>query len=378
MSEHESGQDKTEEPTEEKLRKAREEGQLARSKELQSAALVLGGGLLLLSSSHLGVFAQEMMTFTFTLDRQSATDPNMMVRHLTKAIGMGFMAFLPFFIALWLMGALSGMIPGGMNWSVKAMMPQAKRMNPISGIKKIFSSNSVTELVKSILKVLLMLGISLSMLYANSDTLLSMNMMSLADSLGKAIRILSVTLMFLGVGLLIIAAIDVPYQLWTTKEKQKMTKQEVKDEHKNNEGSPELKQKIRNLQIAISQNKINQRVPEADVIIVNPTHYSVALKYDPDNPKASAPYVVAKGCDEIAHHIRTVAKDHGKPVVEVPDLTRAIYYSTNVDQLIPDGLYTAVAYVLRYVFELNAIQARRENRQPSPLPELPIPESLRR
>jgi len=376
MSEQDTGQDRTEEPTEERLKKAREEGQLARSKDLQSAALVLGGGLLLLSASHLGEFARTLMHLTFDLDRHEMTEPGMMLMQIRQATELGLYAFLPIVGFLWLLGFISGMIPGGMNYTFKAIAPQLKRISLFSGLKRMFSKDTLTELFKSILKVILMLGISGMVLWGSADTILAMNTMSLFEALNKTIAILSMVFLCLGLGLLVIAAIDVPFQMWSTRNKMKMTQQEIKDEHKNNEGSPQLKQKIREMQIKISKRKIDRQVPEADVIIVNPTHYSVAIKYDPT--VQSAPFVVAKGTDEMAFRIREVAAEHNKPIIEAPDLARAVYYSTREYQVIPVGLYVAVSTLLKYVMELNALKARGRSVNAKPVPEFKIPEYLRK
>lgn len=376
MSENNSSQDKSEQPTSQKLDKARKEGQIARSKEVQSAALVFGGGILILSSGAMEEFASELMYQNFMLDRAAVTNPEMMLIYLGKAFTLAAGAIFPFLVSLWIIGAISGMIPGGINWSSKSLMPKASKMNPLAGLKRMFSSNSLTELAKSLLKVTLLLGIMAWTLWSQSDDILKMNQMSLALAITEGINILALGILGLGAGLFVISLIDVPFQMWSMTQKLKMTKQEVKDEHKNNEGNPEIKQKVRQIQMQMSQRQIRQRVPDADVIIVNPTHYSVALKYDLE--RADAPFVVAKGVDEIALQIKEIARQHERPVVELPELARSVYYSTPVDTDIPTGLYTAVARVLRYVMELNYWKAAGKSGAPA-LPEnLEIPESLKR
>lgn len=376
MSENNSSQDKSEQPTSQKLDKARKEGQIARSKEVQSAALVFGGGILILSSGAMEEFASELMYQNFMLDRAAVTNPEMMLIYLGKAFTLAASAIFPFLVSLWIIGAISGMIPGGINWSSKSLMPKASKMNPLAGLKRMFSSNSLTELAKSLLKVTLLLGIMAWTLWSQSDDILKMNQMSLALAITEGINILALGILGLGAGLFVISLIDVPFQMWSMTQKLKMTKQEVKDEHKNNEGNPEIKQKVRQIQMQMSQRQIRQRVPDADVIIVNPTHYSVALKYDLE--RADAPFVVAKGVDEIALQIKEIARQHERPVVELPELARSVYYSTPVDTDIPTGLYTAVARVLRYVMELNYWKAAGKSGAPA-LPEnLEIPESLKR
>ncbi|GAA3561021.1 flagellar biosynthesis protein FlhB [Marinobacter xestospongiae] len=375
MSENDSSQDKSEEPTEQRLRKAREEGQIARSRELQSAALVGIGGVLLLMSSFLTQFARDLMVQHFELDRAAATDPAMMLQHLGSALELGLGAMLPFLITLWLIGAVSGMVPGGWLTSGKAIQPQLKRLNPLSGLKRMFSSQSLVELAKSSLKVVLLFGVMVWLLWTHADDLVAINRLPLGAAIGEGVRLLGLALMAMGLVLLFIALLDVPYQRWSMVKKLKMTKQEVKDEHKNTEGRPEVKQRIREIQMQMSRQRIDQRVPEADVVITNPTHYAVAIRYAPDT--ADAPYVIAKGVDDLALRIRDVATKNNKTILELPELTRAVYHSTRIDQEIPAGLFNAVAHVLMYVMQLNAWKARRGHK-PAPLPRFQIPDSLRK
>ena len=201
-----------------------------------------------------------------------------------------------------------------------------------------------------------------------------MNRVDPTVALNEALHMLAQAFVILGCVLMLIALVDVPYQLWSFMRKLRMTKQEVKQEHKNSEGSPEVKRRIRQVQMMFARARIDKRVPQADVVIVNPTHYAVAIRYDPK--RANAPYVIAKGVDSMALRIREVAGRHHKLVLDLPDLTRAIYYSTRIDQEVPAGLYTAVAYVLNHVLQLQAYRAGR-GQKPLPLPSLHIPPELR-
>lgn len=375
MSEENSSQEKTEQPTQKKLDKAKEDGQVARSKEFQSAALIFGGGLIILMGGSLGEFMFDLMDGHYQLSRDDMTDPTMMTAYLKHGFDLALSAILPLLIIIWTFGLLSSMIPSGLTLSVKAIRPQGKRMNPLSGIKKMFSSNSAVELVKSTMKVLIAFSIMVLVLVIKVPDLLAMTRMGLVKAIGIGVETLGFTVLSLGAGLFLIALVDVPYQIFSNLKKLKMTKKEVKDEHKNTEGSPEVKQKVRQIQMQASRQKIDSRVPEADVVITNPTHYSVAIKYDTNN--ADAPYVIAKGVDELAFRIREVANQHNTPVIEVPELARAVYYSTRMDQEIPAGLYSAVAHVLMYVLQLNEWKAKR-NHKPAPLPKFDIPDSLKR
>ncbi|SRR5690554_104602 len=375
MSENNSAQDKSEKPSEQRIRKARQEGQVARSRELQSAVLVLAGGLLLAVTSFLEEFSRALMQQHFSLDRQATTDPSQMFTYLGSALDLALATFLPLFLTLWIAGLLSGMIPGGWLISAKAAQPQLKRMNPLSGLKRMFSSQSLVELGKSLLKVSLLFGIMVGLIWSNAHYLIQMNQLPVAVALAKGTKLLASGAILLGLALLFIALLDTPYQRWSMLKKLRMTKQEVKEEHKNTEGRPEIKRRIRELQIQMSRQRIDQRVPEADVVITNPTHYAVAIRYAPD--LAEAPYVIAKGADYLALRIREVAKQHQKTVLEIPELARAVYHSTRVDQEVPAGLYNAIAHVLMYVMQLNAYKAGKAQ-QPAPLPHFQIPDSLKR
>jgi|SRR5690554_5309994 len=374
MSEN-SSQDKSEQPTEQRLRKAREEGQIARSRELQSAALVIMGGMMILASGFLTGFAENLMNLGFEFDRHAAMDHSLMAGYLVSAMKLAIGTFLPFFLVLWMAGALSGMIPGGPLLSFKAVKPQAKRMNPLSGLKRMFSAQSLVELGKSSLKVMLLAGIMVWLLWSGVEQILSFSRMPLGSAISSGVGQLAFTVTVMGVALLLIAVIDIPFQRWSMTKKLRMTKREVKDEHKNTEGRPEIKRRIRELQTQMSRQRIDQRVPEADVVITNPTHYAVAIRYAPDT--SEAPYVIAKGVDELAHRIREVAAANQKTVLEVPELARAVYHSTRIDQEIPAGLYNAVAHVLMYVMQLSAWKQNRAAK-PAPLPKFRIPESLKK
>jgi len=373
----ESGsQEKTEDPTEQRKKKAREDGDIARSKELQSAALVVAGGLLLLTSTVLGSFADELMFTALRAEHEALTNPAMMIVLLSEAVALAMAAFTPFLVVLWIVGLVSGMIPGGMNISAKAITPQAKRMNPISGLGRIFSKNSLKELGKSVLKVTLLMGALVTTLWVQSDKILEMNQMALGQALAEGLHILGLAMIFLGMALLIITVIDVPSQIHSMLEKLKMTKQEIKDEHKDSEGRPELKQKVRQLQMEMSNRKIDKTVPGADVIITNPTHYAVAIKYDPK--QAEVPFVVAKGVDHSAARIREVAGEHEVPILELPELARSVYYHTNVNVEIPAGLYSAMISVMTYVYHLSKIKELGMDYEPVKPHNLQIPEPLKR
>ncbi|MCS3456460.1 flagellar biosynthesis protein FlhB [Aeromonas rivuli] len=370
-----SAQDKTEQASTQKQRKARDEGQIARSREMSSAGLLLLGGLAMQwMVPGLGSFFAELMKRPIRFDWQGARDPQMMMSWTGEALLSMLMALLPLFGFLALMLILVSMVPGGMVFTWKKLMPSGEKLNPLKGLKRMFSTHSLMELLKSILKIVL-IGSTLALLLQHQwPTLLQMNRMPPQMAMEQALGILSQAFILLGAVQMLIALLDVPYQRWSMQKQLRMTKQEVKDEHKNSEGRPEIKAKIRQVQAMLARARIEKRVPQADVIVVNPSHYAVAIKYDP--ARANAPYVIAKGVDSMAERIKQVGKQHDKMVLSLPELTRAIYYSTRIDQEVPAGLYTAVAYVLNHVLQLQAYQAGR-GKQPGPLAPLHVPPELR-
>ncbi|HCA65731.1 MAG TPA: flagellar biosynthesis protein FlhB [Pseudomonas sp.] len=376
MAESESGADKSEEPTEKRLRESREKGQLARSHELSTVAVTLGGiGGLLASGGGLAQTLMAMMQGTFELSRETLLDEGAMVRLLMGSGLMALEAIMPLLIALLIASIVGPVALGGWLFSAKAMAPKVSRMNPAAGLKRMFSTKALVELLKALGKFLVVLGVALLVLSAYQDDLLSIAKQPLDLAIMHSVEIVGWCALWMACGLIIIAAVDVPFQLWDNKQKLMMTKQEVKDEYKDSEGKPEVKSRIRQLQREAAQRRMMQAVPEADVVITNPTHFAVALKYDGD--KGGAPRLVAKGGDFVALKIREIAQEHKVTVLESPALARAVYYSTELDQEIPAGLYLAVAQVLAYVYQLRQYRAGK-GRRPDPLNDVPIPPDLRR
>ncbi len=376
MAESESGADKSEEPTEKRLRESREKGQLARSRELSTVAVTLGGiGGLLASGGGLAQTLMAMMQGTFELSRETLLDEGAMVRLLMGSGLMALEAIMPLLIALLIASIVGPVALGGWLFSAKAMAPKVSRMNPAAGLKRMLSTKALVELLKALGKFLVVLGVALLVLSAYQDDLLSIAKQPLDLAIMHSVEIVGWCALWMACGLIIIAAVDVPFQLWDNKQKLMMTKQEVKDEYKDSEGKPEVKSRIRQLQREAAQRRMMQAVPEADVVITNPTHFAVALKYDGD--KGGAPRLVAKGGDFVALKIREIAQEHKVTVLESPALARAVYYSTELDQEIPAGLYLAVAQVLAYVYQLRQYRSGK-GRRPDPLNNLPIPPDLRR
>ncbi|MHA6164417.1 flagellar biosynthesis protein FlhB [Pseudomonas sichuanensis] len=378
MAESESGQDKTEEPTEKRKKDAREKGEIARSKELNTVAVTLAGaGGILAFGGSLAESLMDLMRLNFTLTREVIVDERSMGAFLLASGKMAIWSVQPILILLFVISFVAPIALGGFLFSGSLMQPKFSRLNPLSGIKRMFSMNSLTELLKALAKFIMILVVALVVLVSDREALLAIGKMPMELAIIQALQVVGWSALWMAAGLLLIAGLDVPYQLWQSHKKLKMTKQEVTDEYKNSEGKPEVKQRIRQLQREMSQRRMMAAVPDADVIITNPTHYAVALQYDPEKGSA-APLLLAKGTDFMALKIREIGVEHKVQILESPALARAIYYSTEIEQEIPAGLYMAVAQVLAYVFQIRQYRAGR-GKPPEPLKkDLPIPDDLRR
>jgi flagellar biosynthetic protein FlhB len=376
MAESESGADKSEEPTSKRLEESRKKGQIARSKELNTLAVTLTGTVaLIIFGAYMGNVLMEIMRGNFSLPREVLMSERSMALHLLASGKEALLAVQPFLIAL-LIASIAGPIAlGGCLFSAEALQPKASRMNPLAGLKRMFSVQALVELIKALAKFLVILAVALLVLSVDQDDLLAIANEPVEPAILHSLKVVGWSAFWLSCGLILIAAVDVPFQLWSHKQKLMMTKQEVRDEYKDTEGKPEVKGRIRQLQREMAERRMMQAVPEADVVITNPTHFAVALKYDPE--KGGAPLLLAKGGDFLALKIREIAQEHQVMVLESPALARAVYYSTELDQEIPAGLYLAVAQVLAYVYQLRQYRAGKGKR-PEPLPDLPIPADLRR
>ena len=378
MAESESGADKTEDPTEKRRKDSREKGEVARSKELNTVLVTLAGaGALLVFGGTMAETLMDLMRSNFTLSREVLVDERSMGLFLLASGKKAIWAVQPVLVLLFFVAFIGPIALGGFLFSGSLLQPKFSRMNPLSGIKRMFSLNSLTELLKAIAKFVVILVVALVVLSGDRDALLAIANEPLEQAIIHSVQVVGWSTLWMASGLLLIAAADVPFQLWQSFNKLKMTKQEVRDEYKNSEGKPEVKQRIRQMQREVSQRRMMAAVPEADVIITNPTHYAVALKYDPEKGGA-APLLVAKGSDFIALKIREIAVQHRIQILESPALARSIYYSTELEQEIPAGLYMAVAQVLAYVFQIRQYHAGK-GKPPEPLKDdLPIPPDLRR
>ena len=371
-----SGQDKSEDPTEKRLKESRDKGQIARSKELNTLAVVrvAAAGLIMLGPAMAGRLL-DLMRFNFIIEREALYSTDTMGLQLLASVGIGLEVIGPLFFMLLIAALVGPILLGGWLLSAKSMAPKFSRMNPLAGLKRMFSIKALVELLKALAKFLVVLITALAVLNLFQDQMLTLDRQPLPDAIAHSARILGKALLFLACSLILIAAVDIPFQLWDNKQKMKMTKQEVKDEYKDSEGKPEVKSRIRQLQREMAERRMMGEVPKADVVITNPTHFAVALKYDPI--KSGAPVVIAKGADFTALRIREVAAEHDIIVLESPPLARAVFYSTELDQQIPSGLYLAVAQVLAYVFQLRQYRAG-QGKRPGPMPKPDIPEDLRK
>lgn len=376
MAESESGADKSEEPTGKRLEESRKKGQIARSRELNTVAVTMAGiGGLLAYGGDFGQALLELMRANFALSRDVLLDDGSMALYLLASGKFALEAIMPLLVILLIASILGPIALGGWLFSPEALAPKASRMNPGSGLKRMFSTQALAELLKALAKFTVILLVALAVLSADQDDLLAMANEPLEAAIIHSAEVVGWSMLWMSCGLILIAAVDVPFQLWDHKQKLMMTKQEVRDEYKDSEGKPEVKSRIRQMQREMAERRMMAAIPTADVVITNPTHFAVALKYDP--AKGTAPVLLAKGGDFMALKIREIAQQHKVMVLESPGLARAVYFSTELDQEIPAGLYLAVAQVLAYVYQLKQFRSGKGKR-PGPLPDLPIPPDLRR
>lgn len=372
MAENEDGTEKSEEPSEKKLREAREKGQIPRSRELTSLLMTLTAAVFLLAYG--GVMLTDMADITIrglSFERDHAFDLLKLWDLIQGMLIASIWMIMPFMLLMALIAIVSPMLLGGWAFSTQAMAPKFSKLNPIAGIKRMFSAKALLELFKALAKFTLVMAIATVFLYMVFGEVLGLAAEPLHQALGHAGTLIVQAFIFVSLSLIVVAAIDVPFQLWDHNRQLKMTKQEVKEEYKQQEGNPEVKGRIRQLQREMARNRMMQKVPQADVIVTNPTHFAVALKYDPDS--MSEPLVLAMGVDFMASQIRTIAREHNIPIVEAPPLARALYYNAEVDRPIPYDLFKAVAAILAYVFQLKAGAKVAQ----TAFGDLPIPETMK-
>lgn len=374
MAENEDGQEKSEEPTAKKKSEARKKGQVTRSKELTTLFMLIMAiiGMMIFSKDMIETISRIMQS-NFSVERSFLFEPALLYNHLKDEMSAMIKALLPLFILLVITAILSSAILGGFNFSSQSLVPKFSKMNPIKGIKKMFGTQGLVELVKSILKLILLGAIAVYLIWQAKNELYGLSEEPFPAAFIHAMELIAWQFLLVSLGMIVVAAIDVPYQLWSNKKQLKMTKQEVKDESKNTDGNPEIKGRIRQIQREMAMQRMMGDVPKADVVITNPTHYAVALQYDPEG--TGAPVMLAKGADLVALQIRNVAQANDVPIMEIPPLSRAIFHSVEIGEEIPEGLYVAVAQVLAYIFQLK--NGEIDKSMEPDMTDLPIPDELK-
>src|SRR5580692_5058050 len=367
--EAEQGGERTEEPSQRRLQQARENGNVPRSRELTNFATMIGGSVLLIATGPaLAGRMTQLMRYFLAIDASRLADPRTMMSALGEAAVIGLGALLPIFGALIVLVLLASVALGGWNFSPAALAPDFTRMSPLAGMKRLLGLRGATELGKALLKFALVGGVSAAVVAWLFGDVLALGRMAPRAAIGRGAGLLSWAFVWLCSSLALVAIVDVPLQLFQFKRTLRMTRQEVRDEHKEHDGNPQIKQRIRQMQQAQARRRMMHKVPAADVVIVNPTHFAVALKYEPKSMRA--PQVIAKGVDLVAQNIRRIAEEHRVPIFESPRLARALYKSTDLNREIPAGLYMAVAQVLSYIFRIRTLNPTAAARMARPDPKL--------
>lgn len=375
MAEDDQAQEKTEQASPKRLKESREKGQVARSKDLNAMVILLFTGVgFLLFGRYLATDLMQLMHNAFEFNVTILTTPESTLNLLYFLALEAMYSLLPILLIIVVLSLLAPLIMGGWVFSLQAIQPQMSRLSPLKGVKRMFSLKSLVEMLKSFAKFVLIAAVAIIVLFWQLPTLLSLAEFSLSAAISGGLMILIQSFIIISASLILIAAIDVPFQIYEHQKQLKMTKQEMKDEFKETEGKPEVKSQIRRRQQEIAQRRMMSEVPKATVVLTNPTHYAVAISYQQSGHRA--PYILAKGKDIIALQIARVARENQVPVLSLPPLTRAIYYSTEINAEIPRGLYIAVAQVLAYIFQLQDITDYEAT--PEGLLDLPIPEDLYR
>ena len=361
-----SSAEKTEEATARKLRNARDDGQVARSVELPAAAVTIGAILVMYfigsawMSRVAAIFAQG-----FKFDRKTLDNPELLVTTFASQMGESFLLIVPILGVTAVLAVLASGATGGYLFSLKSVLPNFGKLSPLQGFTRMFGTKAAVELGKAILKFSLVATVLWTLVNSQLDQLMALGQMGLEPALAHAGIMIGESALWLSLSLLVIALIDAPYQKFAFMKRMRMTKQEIKDEMKDMEGQPEVKAKIRQRQREMANAKMIQKVKDADVVITNPEHFAVALSYDPTGD--GAPILLAKGSDFLAQRIREEAEKHGIEIFSAPPLARALYFTTKLDQSIPEALYLAVAQVIAYVFSLADVRPGIEPmRKPSP------------
>ena len=374
MAEEDSDLEKTEQPSPRRLEQAREDGQVARSRELSTFAVLMAGGagLYAMGPSLTGSLL-KLLHDGLTIDRGIAFNSARLLPHLYRLSMETLLSFLPLLLLLLATAAFSPLLLNGWLFSMKPLQPSFGKLNPIKGITRMFSSHGLIELGKAVAKAIVIGGIGAGVIWLDRDEVLMLMAQPISIAVPTLGHLMWSSFFTIMLGMLLIVAVDVPFQLWEHNKKLKMTKEEVRKEAKETEGDPQVKGRIRSMQREMARRRMMAEIPTADVVVTNPTHYAVALRYSENGMRA--PIVVAKGTHLLAARIREVAGEHNIPVLEAPPLARALYKHTDLGQMIPEALYTAVAEVLAYVYQLRHYKAAGGSYPQMPQ-ELPVPPEL--
>lgn len=353
MAENESGQEKTEQATHKRTQEARDEGNIARSREFNTMFVTFSGALAFIALGE--NFAEALVSFIkdhLQLPRTLIFDTQALMPYIMSSVLSALVIIAPFLFIALLSALLGPILVGGWLFSLKSINLKFERLDPISGLKRVFSLRGFVEMLKAIFKFLLIAAAAVLLIYIFIDEFMALGREPVQQGIAHGVSLFNAAFLLFGFVLFLIAAFDVPFQIWEHGKKLKMTRQELRDELKQTDGRPEIRSKIRSIQREMANRRMMQKVPKADVVIVNPTHYSVALKYD--EKKSAAPVLIAKGTDLLALKIREIAVYHNVPIFSAPPLARAVYYTTKLEREIPATLYLAVAKVLAYVYHVRA------------------------
>ena len=365
--------EKTEEPTGRRIEQAREQGQVPHSRELGTfLVLVVAAATIWMMGGWFVQRSMALMRKGFLIEAPVMREPALMLPRLAELSGDALLTFSPLLAVMFVAAILPPFFLNAWVFSPKALVPDLKRLNPLSGFGRMFSWSSLMELVKALLKAVLVGGIAALLIWKERDELFGLLSEPLEVGLAHAGHLVSFSFLILVAALVIIVAADVPFQLWQYFDKLKMTKEEVKQEMKEMMGDPHVKGRIRSLQMQAARKRMMAAVPQANVVVTNPTHYAVALSYQAG---MAAPKVVAKGVGAVALKIRELAGEHAVPILEAPPLARALYKHTEIDAEIPSALYNAVAEVLAYIYQLSQWRQAGGN-YPVPPRDLPVPTEL--
>lgn len=363
----EAQQDRTEQATPKRREDARKKGDVPRSRELTMTGVMLSGaGAMLLLAGPIGGDLADAFAGGFSIERAQLMDERYLLPALAELGASMFLSLAPLALVLLCAVFFSAAAIGGWSFSLKAAAFKAERLNPLKGIKRVFGANGLNELVKAVAKFTLVAVIAVSWLWYSSEDLLSLGREPIGEAIRDSLKLCGMSLLVVSSGLIVIAAFDVPFQLWQYEKKLRMTRQQVKDEFKETEGRPEVKARVRALQQQAATRRMMEELPDADVVITNPTHFAVALKYD--ESRMGAPKVIAKGKDLIAKRIREVAEEHGVPLFSAPPLARVLFRTAEIGEEIPARLYTAVAQILAYIYQLNETPRPGQRRPEPPVP----------